>query len=294
MPVAVQTETVKTADGRELCLEIANAGGSPTVLLCAGQPNSRHINEPWMRDAEARGIRLIGYDRPGYGESSPRPGCSVADGAEDVEAILDGLGVERAGVWGFSGGGPYVMACAALLPERFAAAGVLCSPAPYGAEGLDYFAGMGEENVENVTLMLTDKEQARAKARKQWEEMMSVTPETLLEALKTLLAPVDSAVLTGEFAASTVRSIHDGLAPGEQGWWDDSLAMLEPWGFDVADIRIPVKVWAGRHDRFVGFQHGRWLAEHIPGAESGLSESDSHLSLLVDIGYVHEWLLSHF
>jgi pimeloyl-ACP methyl ester carboxylesterase len=294
MPAVVQTETAETADGRELCLEMANAGGSPTVLLCAGQPNSRHLDEPWIRDAEARGIQLIGYDRPGYGGSSPRPGRSVADSAGDVRAILDFLGVDRAGVWGFSGGGPYVMACAALLPERFVAAGVLCSPAPYGAEGLDYFAGMGEENVEDIELMLNDRERAREKAQKQWEEMMAITPEALLEAWKTLLAPVDSAVLTGDFAASIVHSIHDGLAPGVQGWWDDSLAVLEPWGFDVADIKIPVKVWAGRHDRFVGFQHGHWLAEHIPGAESGLSDSDGHLSLLVDVGYVHEWLLSHF
>jgi pimeloyl-ACP methyl ester carboxylesterase len=294
MAATVDTTTVNTADGRELCVEIANAGGSPTFLVCAGMPNSRHLDEPWIRDAEERGIQLIGYDRPGYGKSTRQPGRTVADGVSDVRAILDALEIERAGVWGFSGGGPYVMACAALLPERFAAAGVLCSPAPYGAEGLDYFAGMGEDNVEDIKLTLTDREKSKEKGRQEWEEMMAVTPETLLEAWKTLLAPVDAALLTGDFARSIVHSIQDGLAPGYEGWWDDGVAHLEPWGFDVADIRIPVKVWAGRQDRFVGFQHGQWLAEHIPGAESGLSDSDGHLSLLVDVGYVYDWLLRHF
>jgi pimeloyl-ACP methyl ester carboxylesterase len=294
MPSLAQTETVRTSDGRELCVEIAGAGSSPSLLVCAGMPNSRHLDEAWVRDAEERGCQLIGYDRPGYGGSTPRPGHSVADGADDVRAIADALGLERLGVWGFSGGGPYAMACAALLPDRVVAAGVVCSPAPYGAEGLDYFAGMGEDNEADIKLTLSDREKAREKGRQEWEEIMAVTPETLLESWRTLLAPVDAAVLTGDFAASIVRSIHDGLAPGYEGWFDDGIAMIEPWGFDLADIRIPVKVWAGRHDRFVGFQHGQWLAEHIPGAEAGLSESDGHLSLLVDVGYVHEWLLSHF
>jgi pimeloyl-ACP methyl ester carboxylesterase len=236
---------------------------------------------------------LIGYDRPGYGHSSPRPGHTVADGAEDVGAIASELGVDRLGVWGFSGGGPYALACAALLPDLVAAAATVGSPAPYGAPGLDYFSGMGEENIEDIKLTLDDPAAARKKARTDWEEMMQVTPEQIVDALKSLLSPVDAAVLTGEFARTMVSAMKDGLAPGEQGWWDDSVASISPWGFELESIKAPVKIWHGRHDRFVPFQHGEWLAEHVPGAESGLSETEGHLSLLADVGYVHEWLLEH-
>ena len=293
MATAEQTRMVHTADGRELCVEVAGDGTSGTVIVLGGSPNSRHLDRPWVEDALKRGLRLVGHDRPGYGGSSPRPGRTVADGAQDVRAIASDLGVDRIGVWGFSGGGPYALACAALLPDLVAAAGTIGSLAPYGAPGLDYFTGMGEDNVEDFKLTLSDPDAARQKADNDWEEMMQVTPEGIQEALKSLLSPVDAAVLTGEFAESLVRNMKDGLAPGVQGWWDDGLAHISPWGFDLDAIQSPVKIWHGREDRFVPFQHGQWLVEHVPGAESGLSDTDGHLSLLVDVGYVHAWLLEH-
>jgi pimeloyl-ACP methyl ester carboxylesterase len=145
MIVESKTTTVQAGDGRQLCVEVY--GGTPerTVLIHGGTPNSRRLFDPWVADATARGIRLISYDRPGYGGSTPRPGRSVADGAGDVRAIAKHLGIERLAMWGFSGGGPYTMACAALLPDLVAAASVVCSPAPWGAPGLDYFSGMGRK-----------------------------------------------------------------------------------------------------------------------------------------------------
>lgn len=293
MPTTVQTTRVPTADGRELCVEVAGGECATSVLVCAGMPNSRHLRDQWISDAAERNVQLIGYDRPGYGGSTVHSGRSVADGATDVQAIVDSLGIDRLAVWGFSAGGPYALACAALLPDLVVAAATVGSPAPWAAPGLDYFTGMGEDNVEDIQLMLADREKARAKAHQDWEDIRQVTPETLLEAWKSLLAPVDAAVLTGEFAESVVRSIQDGLAPGDLGWWDDGLAQLAPWGFDLTDIRLPVKIWHGRHDRFVPFQHGQWLSEHVPGAEAELSETEGHLSLLVDVGQVHAWLLGH-
>jgi pimeloyl-ACP methyl ester carboxylesterase len=293
MPTTVETKMVPTVDGRELCVEVAGAESAASVLVCGGMPNSRHLREQWISDAAERNLQLIGYDRPGYGGSTVHSGRSVADGVTEVQAIAEHLGIDRLAVWGFSAGGPYALACAALLPDLVVAAATVGSPAPWAAPGLDYFTGMGEDNVEDIQLMLTDREKARAKAHQDWEDIRQVTPEQLLEAWKSLLAPVDAAVLTGEFAESVVRSIQDGLAPGDQGWWDDGLAQLAPWGFDLTDIRIPVKIWHGRHDRFVPFQHGQWLAGHVPGAQAELSETEGHLSLLVDVGQVHAWLLGH-
>jgi pimeloyl-ACP methyl ester carboxylesterase len=286
-----QTTLVRLQDGRELCVEVYGGPSERTFLIHCGTPNSRLLFDVWVADAAQRGIRLISYDRPGYGGSTAAPGRSIADGAADARAIAAELGIERLAMWGFSGGGPYTLACAALLPDLVAAAAIVGSPAPWGAPGLDYFAGMGEDNLEDMQLFLADREASRKKARTDWEAEMSVTADQLAEAWKTLLSDVDAAVVTGEFAQQMVDCIRDGLSPGEQGWWDDGVASMGPWGFELESIRVPVQVWHGRKDRFVPFQHGQWLAEHVPGAEPHLSDTDGHLTLLVDrFADIHAWL----
>ena len=291
----VETRTVQTRDGRELCVEVAGGPSDRSVLVNCGTPNSRHLFEPWIHDAARRGVQLISYDRPGYGGSTAYPGHTVADAALDVRAIAEDLGIERLAIWGFSGGGPYTLANAALLPDLVAAAAVVGSVAPWQAPGLDYFTGMGQDNVDALQLYLSDRQAARKKARQDWEEAVAVTAEQLVEAWQSLLSETDAAVLTGDFAQYIVRCVRDGLSAGEQGWWDDGVAHMAPWSFELDSIQIPVKVWHGRQDRFVPFQHGQWLAEHIPGAESFLSETDGHLTLLVErFDDVHEWLIGHF
>jgi pimeloyl-ACP methyl ester carboxylesterase len=264
-------------------------------LVHVGTPNSRHLYGAWVEDAAARGVQLISYDRPGYGGSTPYPGHSVADGATDVEAIADAFDIDRLAVWGWSGGGPYALACAALLPDLVVAAATLGSIAPWGAPRLDFFDGMGQDNVDDINLYHSDPDASREKGLQDRDELVEITPDQLMSAFETLLSSTDAAVLTGDFAEWMVRGLHDGLAPGDQGWWDDGVAHMSPWGFDLDSIRIPVKVWHGRHDRFVPFQHGQWLADNIPGAESALSDTEGHLTLPIErIGTVHEWLISQF
>jgi pimeloyl-ACP methyl ester carboxylesterase len=218
----------------------------------------------------------------------------VADAAVDVRAIAEDLGIDRLFVWGLSGGGPPTLACAALLPDLVRAAGVVASPAPWGASGLDYFEGMGEDNVREMKLYLDDPEAARAKGAELRQELLAASPQTLAEAWKSLLSDADAAVVTDDFAEFIVRCIQDGLATTHEGWADDGESQMEPWGFELESIRVPVKLWHGRHDRFVPFQHGQWLASRIPGIESDLSENDGHLTLLTNrVPEVHAWLLEH-
>jgi pimeloyl-ACP methyl ester carboxylesterase len=288
----VQTTTVTAADGRELCVEIAGGGAARSVLVHNGTPNSRHLFGQWIEDAASRDVRLISYDRPGYGSSTASPGRSVADGASDVRAIAGALGIERLAVWGWSGGGPYGLACAALLPDLVVAAAILASPAPWGAPGLDFFAGMGKDNVDEIELYFADPEASRKKGQQEWEQFAHMTIDQLIPGLQTLLSATDAAVLTGELAEWMVSCQRGGLAPGDQGWWDDCVAQLAPWGFELDSISVPVKVWHGREDRFVPFQHGKWLADHVPGADSAQTDTDGHLTLVTErIGDVHDWLI---
>jgi pimeloyl-ACP methyl ester carboxylesterase len=283
--------TITTPDGRTLAIEEAGDPAGRPVLVHNGTPNSRHIFAPVAADAAARGLRLIAYDRPGYGGSTPQPSRAVADCAADVRAICAGLGISRLAMWGISGGGPHLLACAALLPGLVTAAASLASLAPSDADGLDWFDGMGQDNVDDFKLQQTDKAAARAKLEEEREENLAATGEDLAGMLKTLLTPADAAVLTGEFAEYLAWTAHEGLAPGAQGWWDDGEAFGRSWGFELSAIEIPVLLMHGRQDQFVPFGHGRWLAERIPGVEARLLDDDGHLTLLTErIGEVHAWL----
>jgi pimeloyl-ACP methyl ester carboxylesterase len=285
-------QSVATPDGRTLTVR---EGGDPAgfpVLFISGTPGSSTLSEHHARDAAERGIRLFSYDRPGYGASTRQKGRAVADCAADIEAVCDALGVGRLAVWGISGGGPHALAAAALLPERVAAAASLASVAPYDAEGLDFFAGMGEQNVEEFGVIFQGEEAHRASMERQRGELLAAKPEDVVGMWQTLLGPADREVATGEFAAALLDHMRAGIGPSGDGWLDDDLGFVSPWGFDVASIRIPVLLWHGEQDKFVPFAHGVWLAGRIPGVDARLSAEDGHLTLFERrVPEVHAWLL---
>jgi pimeloyl-ACP methyl ester carboxylesterase len=290
----VETRTIAVGGGRELCVEMAGDPDGKPILVHSGLPMSRRLYGGWIADAEKKGIRLIGYDRPGYGGSTAHPGYTVASGAQDVLAIAEALGHDRLGIWGISGGGPYALACAALLPDVAVAVAAVASIAPYGIEGFDYFAGMGESNVEGVELFFSDPEAYHRDLREDREKILAATPEEFAEAWESVLSPVDAEVMTGDLARWIAETQQVALSPGDQGWWDDESAPLASWGFDLRDIRVPVKIWHGRQDRLVPVQHGEWLAASIPDAEADISDRDGHLTMIGRIGEIHDWLLQHF
>ena len=282
---------VRTPDGRTLAVEDAGDPAGHVVLFHGGTPNSRHLYGPWVTDAAGRGLRLIGYDRPGYGGSTPNPEYSVADCAGDVRAICAALEIGRLAMWGISGGGPYALACAALLPDLVVAAASLAGNAPYGVEGLDWFAGMEQDDVAANRLLLTDPEAARAQIDQDREWLLAASASEMAEGFASSAPPVDAAVLQGEMAAWLAYAIHDGLAPGSQGWCDDAFAHVRPWGFELADVTVPVLLLHGRQDTEVPFGHGQWLATHIPGVEAWLLDNDGHVTLAEHrVGEVHAWL----
>lgn len=285
---------ITTPDGRTLAVQEAGDPAGKPVLVHMGTPNSRHPYPPDAADAAAHGLRLVCWDRPGYGGSTPQPGRTVADVATDVRTICAALGFERIATWGVSGGGPHVLACAALLPDLVAAAASLASSAPCRAEGLDFFAGMGEENVAEYRLLTSDEAAAKEKHERDWAAMRTVNGADLAAALHSVLSPVDAAVLTGDLADYLAFTMRDGLAPGPEGYWADSRALARPWGFELSAISVPVLLLHGAHDKFVPQAHGAWLAGHIPGVDARLLDHDGHLTLGANhLGEVHAWLAEH-
>lgn len=201
---------VRLSSGRNL--EVSEAGdpaGLPIFVLY-GTPCSRLFYPQHAADAERRHIRLISYSRPGYGNSTPLPGRRMIDDAADVSAIADSLGLDRFAIWGHSGGGAPALACAAALPRRVVAAASLAGCAPYPAEGIDWFAGMGEFNVEDFKLMLDNEAEWELKSRRDADSIMKATPLELAKIFATLLSEEDRVALASdELAAWMHDSMHE-------------------------------------------------------------------------------------
>jgi pimeloyl-ACP methyl ester carboxylesterase len=271
--------TVRMPDGRDLdVLRHGAPDAFPLVFQC-GTPNAPD-EFPLLFDAvDARGWQLVAPARPGYAGSSRQEGRSVADAAGDVAATLDAFGLDRFVTLGWSGGGPHALACAALLPDRCQAAASLAGAAPHDAEGLDFLAGMGEENVAEFSRAARSRADLEAMIEPWGVAMASVTADQVAGMLGDLVDEVDRRALTGDLAETMARMIRRALSSGIAGWVDDDLAFVRPWGFDLGAIAVPVWVWQGARDRMVPFAHGEWLAAHVPGARARLYDDHGHVSL---------------
>jgi pimeloyl-ACP methyl ester carboxylesterase len=287
----IEQRIVVTPDGRNLAVELGGDPDGLPVLVHSGTPNSRHLYRPAAVDAAGRGLMLIGYDRPGYGGSDRDEGRSVADCAFDVRAICAALEIDRLAMWGASGGGPHVMACAVLMPDLVTAIAVLASVAPYPAEGLDWFQGIGAGNGADFRLAANYPAAAREALEKERAEYMSTTLEALTDTLRPTIPGPNAAATAEDLAAYIYHRWRDGLAPGVDGYLDDTLAFVRPWGVEVTDVKIPVLLVHGRKDTSVPVAHGEWLAARIPGVETRFLDDENHMSLLVNrMGEVHAWL----
>ena len=239
------------------------------------------LHPEWESAAAADGLRLVTYSRPGYSTSTRHRGRSVADAARDTATLAESLGFERFLSLGFSGGGPHVLACAALLPERLVAAASLASVAPWDAPGLDWFEGMAEGNVEEFELLRDGDEDAlRAASEEQAAALVDASLEDFAESMEPYVTAADAEEVRGPIGATLLRYFQRATSVSVDGWIDDDLALFRPWGFEFSAIRVPVLLLQGRHDAMVPFGHGAWLADRIPGVEARLSDGDGHLSLL--------------
>jgi pimeloyl-ACP methyl ester carboxylesterase len=269
--------------------ELGDPDGFP-VVFHHGTPGSGTLYERW----QTPGVRLIGYDRAGYGGSTRRAGRAVAHVVADPQALADSLGLDRFATWGLSGGGPHALACAALLDDRLVAAASVAGVGPFGVDDLDWLEGMGEGNQKEFGLVLAGEEALRPALEDERDGLLGVTAEGLREAMAPHLGNADREALTGELAAAFHDNMTHGLAGGVDGWVDDNLAFVQPWGFDVGSIERRVLIVQGGDDLMVPKRHGLWLAEHVRGCETRIDDAEGHLTLVQNlVPEIHEWLLSH-
>lgn len=271
--------TVRAAGGRDLEVVVDGPDRGAVLFFHGGAPSAA-VRYPQIVDPAARrGLRTITYSRPGYAGSTTQHGRSVADAAQDVEAILDALGADRFLTLGWSGGGPHALACAALLSDRCLAAATMGGVAPYGAAGLDWFAGMGQENVDEFGAAVKGEVALSEFLQPAAMGLKDVTGPEFAAALGRLVSDIDKSALFGDFADVLAQSFRRSVSSGIAGWRDDDLAFMKHWGFELKSVRVPVAVWHGTQDLMVPYDHGRWLAANVAGAQARLVDGEGHMSL---------------
>lgn len=264
------------ADGRTL--HVYDSGGDDRLTVCwhHGTPNIGTPPLPLFSESERLGVRWVSSDRPGYGGSTPHAGRDVASAAGDVAAVVDALGIDRFAVMGHSGGGPHALACAALLPGRVLGVVSMAGPAPYDAEGLDWFAGMADAGVASLRAAAQGREARQAYADSGAEDDIGFTS-------------ADVAALSGEWSW-LLDVVRPAIAAGPGPQIDDDLASVAPWGFDPAQIVAPALFLHGGEDRVVPSTHSEWLARRCPSAELLLLPHDSHITVLNSGAAALRWL----
>jgi pimeloyl-ACP methyl ester carboxylesterase len=278
-----QRFTVQAPEGRVLDVLVSGPGDGLPLVFHTGTPAGLVGFGPIADAASARGLRTVLYSRPGYGGSTPQPGRLVADAAADVELILERVDADEFITAGWSGGGPHALACAALLPVRCLAAASIAGAAPSDSPGLDWLAGMAEENVAEFGAALAGEADLTRFLDAVAPALRGIGAAEVADGLGGLVSDADKAVLTGEFAEYLAASLRAALSTGIDGWRDDDLAFTRDWGLSLAALghATPVAIWQGDQDRMVPGAHASWLAENIPRARLRLLPGEGHLTLMV-------------
>lgn len=237
------------------------------------------------------GIRLISYDRPGYGDSDRAEGRRVADAAIDVEAIADHLKIDRFAIVGRSGGGPHALACAAELGSRITRAAVLVSLAPSDASDLDWYDGMDAVNVTEFSAADANHGDL-LKSLTMWAERTQENPRNFVGLLEPALTEPDRRVVQDVALRRLLTSTYaEALRNGPDGWIDDVLALRRKWNFDFSRITARTRLWHGADDTFSPVDHTRWLAAHLPAdVEVEIEPGVGHFGAVEVLPRILHWL----
>lgn len=254
------------------------------VIYFHGSPGSRLDVQLAEQHAEADRVRLISFDRPGYGGSEPGS-FGLHQMALHAESVADQLSVGSFAALGWSGGGPFALATAAVLGDRVSRVGLACAPGPFqqvpGA--LD---GLDESSLNALCLLPDDPDAAAAQFSVGSELLLSVRDDetTFMDGMEALFGNADRSVVSDPLLRHHLFvTMHEGLKQGFGGVAWDNIAWVGPWDVDLHAVRCPVHLWYGEADQSIPLVHGEWLAEHL---------YDTHL--VVEPGAGHLWPLRRF
>ncbi len=267
----------KLKDGRELEILDNGINSERAIIFHHGTPGHASAWSPWLEEATISGVRAISYSRAGYGTSDRNPGRSVISINNDIAQILDAKNIVKFVSIGWSGGGPHALAN--TFEPRNVGAISLAGVGAFGASDLDFLEGMGPENHDEFGAALKGEAVITQWMNENAVPMKQVTGSDIREAFGGLIGDADKAVLEGAVADEMAATMRNGLAVSFDGWIDDDLVFIKPWGFDLAAITKPVILWQGDDDFMVPHAHSYWLEKHIPTAQLSFIPGHGHISL---------------
>jgi pimeloyl-ACP methyl ester carboxylesterase len=279
---------MRLSNGRQVAVHtVAEGTTERTVVLCHIAPGAGEF-DPDPDATWAKGVTLLSVDRPGYGGSDPvkaRSWATVAEAADDLAEVLDELGVESAGVAGWSAGGRVALALAARRPDLVDRLAVISTPAP--DEEVPWLPPEEREGLE--ALRGRSAKYARDVLTKQ---MGAAVPNDPRKALPLLgVTDADKEALGRPYAKQQLEGmLKQAFAQGPTGMVADIAGYcLQPWGFDLSDVRAKTLLFYGAKDPIAGPKHGKWYKQQLADARFSQVPDAGHLAIML----VWSRVLSH-
>jgi len=234
----------------EVSIAFQVLGTGPPDLVFA--PPITHLELDWEIPSGARfhrrlaaACRLIRFNQRGVGMSDRITGVPTLESRmDDIRAVMDAAGSERAVIFGLGDAGPLCVLFAATYPERTSAL-VLFNSAPRFVR-----------NPQLPWLPTRAEQEAQAEEfDRHWGE-----PEFMSELIRALNPRITDAELP-----TVLRQLRVSVSPGSAAGY-----IRMNMDVDVCDvlplIRVPTMVMQRSEGRGWGAESGRYLAEHIAGA----------------------------
>ena len=269
--------TVAVRDDRRLSFAEYGVPRGPAIVWMHGTPGARRqIPMEARAIADARGLRIIGIDRPGIGSSTPHLYPNVVDWTHDLALLLDALAIDTARIIGLSGGGPYALAAGAGLPDRIHGVGVLGGVAPT----------RGPDAAEGGIIQLAVRFAPALVAARVPLGMLLTGAIRLarpiagpgLDLYAALQPPGDKNLLARpEFKAMFLDDLLNGSRFQTSAPLSDLVLFTRHWGFAPSDVTVPVRWWHGDEDHIVPLRHGQHMVERLPDAILKVIDGESHL-----------------
>ena len=276
-------DAIELRDGRKLAYAEWGDPEGKAVFLFHGTPHSRL----WCPDETATtsmNVRLVTVDRPGIGGSDVLPRRTFADWPSDLVELAEALQLETFAVVGWSAGGPYAAACAAIIPERLSGVGIACSrhlaqwnvaenPAAYGELDADErrIFDLAQRDPDAAARVAADEDRA-------WVEALRKQPETLFDNYENSdgdLWIFEDPQRRRDFLEAVRESVRQG--PEAMAWERNDVWL--PWGFRAADIANEVHVWHGEEDTLVQRRHVDFIVKLLPNAQLTVWNDSGHLGV---------------
>jgi pimeloyl-ACP methyl ester carboxylesterase len=274
---------VTLRDGRALAYaEWGDPAGRPVVLFL-GTPGGSRLLCPDADATEALGVRLITIDRPGYGRSDPDPDFSLLSWADDYAALHHLLGLPPCPVVGWSGGGPYALACAVRTPAVVTSVGLAASKGP-----LDELPdGFSAKERSLSDLLRRDRAAAIEGITKRCQWYADDPASTFADGWD---GPDEALLAQPNVRQTMIEWMREGARQGSIGYVADLIAKFEPWGFSVADVSQDVCVWVGQADDPLVHQAADYFVASIPRATLVTFEDSGHLLTIPHWAEMLTWL----